>query len=447
MRFDAKSSKWREQEAKRKEAEKDAGRDQKRESSAATGNKDDGKSTGKVKVDLGAMSVAELKRYISSRGGSLAGCVEKADLLAVAADLVSVTPSSGQTGEHAQPSPRRELEIGLALVEGGETYIQYAWWPGATTPPGQRGRHLVEKFARAFVERVDDSVISREVRDCLAPLFEPECPVWQLQPLTPARERVMIPATVFLSNACRIQITAEKCSVIREAAACAAQMNDLPPAAMSDPRTLAATLRPLAGLLERGTDRGELRMLFQVLLNLPKKCYGLVYSIADDAVEVVRANLDMDVANLDRAVRCMVPTSHETRYLRKASRLVCFWCGSSPLGRDVSLHECPRCRYVAYCSRDCRDYDWAGEHHRECGKTAVSHDHPLGIEVLPMDRLGVSRMVTETSLKAQTPSIPLPTGNGIPFALSRGGLTPEGAVGVLSGVSVYWMGWGVENLT
>jgi cytochrome c peroxidase len=45
-------------------------------------------------VNLGAMGVSELKKYITSRGGSLEGCIEKADLLAAAVGLPVSAPAA-----------------------------------------------------------------------------------------------------------------------------------------------------------------------------------------------------------------------------------------------------------------------------------------------------------------------------------------------------------------
>ena len=90
------------------------------------------------------------------------------------------------------------------------------------------------------------------------------------------------------------------------------------------------------------------------------------------------------------------------------SRIVCFFCGTSPVGAGVSLSLCGGCHCVAYCSRNCQVSDWA-EHRRECKRKEVGVSE-TGLQVLPATGLEITRALTELkkprSMKVELPGTP-----------------------------------------
>ncbi|KAI9328953.1 hypothetical protein BDR26DRAFT_923192 [Obelidium mucronatum] len=84
---------------------------------------------------------------------------------------------------------------------------------------------------------------------------------------------------------------------------------------------------------------------------------------------------------------------------QSTSLTVCFWCGASPLSKDITLFKCNQCECVAYCSELCQASDWEAEHHRECSRTekGVHETAVFGLPSLPASELSITRIATETS--------------------------------------------------
>jgi hypothetical protein len=95
---------------------------------------------------------------------------------------------------------------------------------------------------------------------------------------------------------------------------------------------------------------------------------------------------------LSTAVRTLIPKPTPEQMC--ISRVVCFFCGASPLGEGIKLSLCGGCQCVAYCSRGCQAADWAGEHRLECKRREPGVSES-GIVVLPASKLDVNRAATE----------------------------------------------------
>lgn len=129
------------------------------------------------------------------------------------------------------------------------------------------------------------------------------------------------------------------------------------------------------------------------ILTLPAKSDAFIYSTTTNQCTIVSSGLDLDNDKLQAAIRCLMP--QPTPQQMSMSRIVCFACGASPLGRDVKLSVCGGCGYVAYCSPACQKLDWGAEHFRECKRTSPGMHPGAAVESRPPNQLAVTRAMTE----------------------------------------------------
>ena len=108
--------------------------------------------------------------------------------------------------------------------------------------------------------------------------------------------------------------------------------------------------------------------LLSFVLNRPRLANTYVYCRAADKVVPIAPLSQMDEAALDTMLCALIPKPVPSQQC--TSRLVCFWCGASPVYAGVTLSLCAGCECVAYISEACAKSDWMVEHSMECGRTA-----------------------------------------------------------------------------
>ena len=278
------------------------------------------------------------------------------------------------------PAPAPEPADDDPIVHlGAPVYVTYAFWHGDLVPSWA----VVDQFRSAHARAATAAGIGPAEVAAQAELFRAGA-VWRLParapaPSSPAVEPVaaaasrmtMSPAVPWLSNAVRFAVTPLRAAAAAAAVAVvAALVAHVGSPAARDEANLAGVLAPL--LLAAGGDGeepsraalGDAAELLTFALNTPQRSDAHVYSVPDDDVVVVRAGLSLDVAVLEQARR-MVPL-RPSRERSCVSRLLCVWCGASPIARGVRLAPCPGCRCVAYCSAACAAADATAAHDREC---------------------------------------------------------------------------------
>ena len=91
-------------------------------------------------------------------------------------------------------------------------------------------------------------------------------------------------------------------------------------------------------------------LLLMVALNLPAVCVAFVYSTTADTMVAWRKTLNLDPAKLHRACTTVITDAASVKRQctsRSVCFMVCFFCGASPLSRNVSLSLCQSCECVA----------------------------------------------------------------------------------------------------
>lgn len=141
--------------------------------------------------------------------------------------------------------------------------------------------------------------------------------------------------------------------------------------------------------------KGCIADVLTFVLNAPRVCDAFVYCQSSDECCIAISNLRLEAATVDSLGRSLMAKPTEEQ--KCLSRLVCFWCGSSPLSTDVALSVCAGCRCVAYCSASCQTEDWNAEHHRECKRKSASVSSESGLTSLPPTRLSITRVTTEVT--------------------------------------------------
>lgn len=250
-------------------------------------------------------------------------------------------------------------------------------------------RHLtasiVARFKAAHAPAALAAGLSREQIAAEAVVFDVPA-VWGL-PLRSGERDSVRPIAAFVAQACRFHVTALSPADVRSvcvAADALARLNM--DAQANDEAAVAAALAPLSSV-----DARERLTSFMFALDMPRRCNAYAFCVNHDAVVVVRAELDLDVQELRRA--CRREPAYNTLVERCRSRSLCVWCGASPFARGVTLHECPHCAFVAYCSEECRAADFMCEHWRECGHTTRGTT-PTGKLRLAQHELGLTRAAT-----------------------------------------------------
>jgi hypothetical protein len=244
---------------------------------------------------------------------------------------------------------------------------------------------IVARFKAAHAPAAAAAGLSREQIAAEAVVFDVPS-VWGI-PLRSGERDSVRPNAAFIAQACHFHVTALSPADVRSvcvAADALARLNM--DAQANDEAAVAAALAPLSSI-----DARERLTSLLFALHMPRRCNAYVFCVNHDAVVVVRAELNLDVQELYRAsYRTLLdPTPVE----RCRSRSLCVWCGASPFARGVTLHECPHCAFVAYCSEECRAADFMCEHWRECGRTTRGTT-PTGKLRLAQHELGRTRAAT-----------------------------------------------------
>lgn len=263
----------------------------------------------------------------------------------------SSAPTHGEEETKGVSSGDKSAPVGLTMVAGGNLYIQKARWLNGITPTGD----LVTKFKQAHAACCKAKGFTESRVTAEQTLFGMPI-IWTLEEDTSVTGGMPGPSIIptFLCNATRLAFTTLSLAEVEALSSVAAALG---PIEDFRPESVAPILKGLPPA-SSATHKQNLSEALSFLLNLPETCDAFMYCVGADACVCVRASLDLDddkVASLGQA-SLQLPTAEE----KCESRLVCFWCGISPLQRGVKLSCCTRCGCVAYCGALCQRLDWEG---------------------------------------------------------------------------------------
>lgn len=171
-------------------------------------------------------------------------------------------------------------------------------------------------------------------------------------------------------------------------------------------------------------------LLLCALLNAPERSNVYVFSVKTGLssalhagptapsgdVTVFSSSLRLDISKLDTAYRRVIAAPSPAQQCM--SRWVCVWCGAPPVAEGVSLHVCPGCTCVAYCSAECQDLDRIAEHSEECSRREDG-ETPDGLVARARTRVSITRAVTEAT-KPESAKLSLPgSAEAVGLAITR----------------------------
>ncbi|KAJ3290168.1 hypothetical protein HDU79_003474 [Rhizoclosmatium sp. JEL0117] len=315
------------------------------------------------------------------------------DLPLAGSDGVAPTPSAT---ESAQSTPAPTVPIGLVLGTGFKQYMQKAFWIGLT--PSQE---IVNQFKEAHLKAATESGIDSEIALAQQSVFDAPG-VWnvKLNKMAQKAQKAkgvtvsVSPLAYFFANASRLAICnlpKEEIEICREFASA---LRTLPFEVIVG----GGNVKPPFPLpIKNKEHKKQMGQLISFFLNSPEICDVFLFLSATKECVVFQNTLNADPEKLKTAGRIIIqkPSPEE----QSTSLTVCFWCGASPLSKDVTLTKCEQCQCVCYCSEICQASDWEAEHHRECTRKekGVHETAAFGLPSLPASDLSITRIATETS--------------------------------------------------
>ncbi|KAJ3023962.1 UNVERIFIED_CONTAM: hypothetical protein HDU68_008361 [Siphonaria sp. JEL0065] len=301
--------------------------------------------------------------------------------------------SSPETDQKPEP----QLPTGLVLGSGFKQFTHQAAWIGLS--PSQE---IVLLFKTAHLTVLKDSptVAAQQTVFDVPTVWGIKASSKQSKAAKAAQKAKGVTASVspiawFFANATRWAVCALEVAEIETIREFALALKTLPfEVVVANGSINAPVALPEIKSIEH---KKALASLLQFLLNAPQVADVFLYSTISKECIILQNTLNTDSEKLKTAGRIIIqkPTPQQ----QSTSLTVCFWCGASPLSKDVTLHKCEQCECVAYCSEICQASDWEAEHHRECSRTekGVHETAVFGLPSLPASSLSITRIETEKS--------------------------------------------------